>query len=526
MGKGRIVSGGEDGLYTVELLHNRERIDAEIDFLAAKLAELQAELDALEAEREEFVAERNAIATEIDQAVDNVSGGEIPDVEALLVELSQVSAQIQAQDVRIGMLKGRKLEAEKRKQQLESVPADPQQQAWCADYTEDLTGEVATVEVPAEGVVGEFATWRRVQIRPGYEGRANYLPARDGQMLHREGQAGYQAYFNAAILPGVQRWRPQYRIGVITSIDNEADTCSLTIQGEDSSAQSLIIDPPDSQYTKTGVPIEYMSCDAAAFEVGDRVLVEFQDRDWQQPRVIGFEKEPKPCFIIMAYNLGISYTFSDFQDSYSATGYPVLPSGVFRDRGVTEVGVGLWGGDGLALLYDRNLQEVIDATVISELPEFAALDVLSFARINKGSFSVPTTSISRNAGDPLDVPWIGTKSPPGGGVFPNNKPPDPFELEPESLEVTFRQYRAQNFQFYNDGGIGRVYWSNQADTGALAGEVTVTMTLDEFPQAIGWQGAVYNRKAFVNFVPFDFDNDRGESDQWFLDRICIRYEPE
>ena len=295
MGKGRIVSGGEDGLYTVELLHNRDRIDAELQYLAGRLMELQAEVDALNAERDVLVAERNAIATDIDTAVANAEVGNIPDVDALLVQLAQVSAQIQAQDVRIGMLEGRMLEANKRKQMLESVPADPQQQAWCADYTEDLTGEVATVEVPAEGVVGEFATWRRVQIRPGYEGRASYSAARDGQMLHREGQVGYQAYFNAAILPGVQRWRPQYRIGTITSINDSADTCSINLQSEDSSAQSLLIDPPSLQLSLTGVPIQYMNCDSDAFEVGDRVLVEFQDRDWNQPRVIGFEREPRPC---------------------------------------------------------------------------------------------------------------------------------------------------------------------------------------------------------------------------------------
>ena len=295
MGKGRIVSGGEDGLYTVELLHNRDRIERELEFLAARLTEMQAELDALNAEREVLDADRAWIATQIDTAVANTEEGEIPDVEALLVKLAQVSAQIQQQDVRIGMLKGRMLEATKRQEQLESVPEDPQQQAWCADFTEDLTGDVATVEVPAEGVVGQFATWRRVQIRPGFSGRATYNAARDGQMHHRIGQVGYQAYFNAAILPGVQRWRPQYRIGVITSIDRNTDTCSLTIQGEDSSAQSLIIDPPDLQYAKSNVPIEYMDCNSDPFEEGDRVLVEFQGRDWDQPKVIGFESAPREC---------------------------------------------------------------------------------------------------------------------------------------------------------------------------------------------------------------------------------------
>ena len=295
MGRGRIVSGGTNGSYTVELLHNRERIDAEIAALNTRITELEESLVPLETEREALVVERNAIASEIDAAVAAAAEGEVPDVEALLAELAQVSAQIQSLDVRIAMLQVRILQATQRRRMLQAIPANPQQQAWCADLTADLAGEVATVEVPAEGVVGQFATWRRMQIRPGYGGRANYLPARDGQMFHRAGQSPEQVFLNAAILPGAQKWRPQYRIGTLTAVNKEANTCSLSLQSEDSSAQNLLIDPPDLQYTKTGVPIEYMDCDAQAFEVGDRVLVEFQGRDWSSPKVIGFEKEPRPC---------------------------------------------------------------------------------------------------------------------------------------------------------------------------------------------------------------------------------------
>ena len=296
MGKARIVSGGEDGLYWVELLHNRDRIDAELADLTQRLTDLQAELDALEAEREPLVAERNWIATDIDEAVAAAEEGEVPDVEALLVELAQVSAKIQSLDARIAMLKGRILVARKRQQMLQAVPENPTQEAWCADLTEDLAGEVATVEVPAEGVVGQFLTWRRMQIRPGFFDRAAYLKPRDGQMFHRQGMSPEQAYFNAAILPGVQRWRPQYRIGTLVSVDQGNDTCSLNLQSEDSSAQKLIIDPPViNTLTLGGVPIEYMNCNALPFEVGDRVLVEFSGRDWTQPRVIGFESEPREC---------------------------------------------------------------------------------------------------------------------------------------------------------------------------------------------------------------------------------------
>ena len=47
--------------------------------------------------------------------------------------------------------------------------------------------------------------------------------------------------------------------------------------------------------TMANVPIVYMTCNAAAFAVGDRVIVEFQANDWTQPRVIGFVDYPKAC---------------------------------------------------------------------------------------------------------------------------------------------------------------------------------------------------------------------------------------
>ena len=518
MGKVRIVGGGSAGQYSVEVLYNRDRIDAEIDFLAGQIAEITSRRDELQAEYDAAVIERNAAAAAVDQkvAAHIASGADgAPNVGAELVALANASAKVQAIDVDLTMIKGWLLQAQKRKDALDAIPKEQIQPAWCADYTEDLEGEVRSIEVPDEGR-------ENLLIYPGYNNGNAYNRARDGQLFWREGQVGYQAYFNAAILPGVQRWHPQFRFATIESVDKVAHTASIAYASMDSSAQGLLITDPNAK--RTEVPIEYMQCDSAVFEEGDQVLVELQERDWQQPRIIGFRSNPKRCSIIMAYNLGFFYTHAAYQDA-SAAGYSSVPAGVFRDRGVSEVEVGLFGGDGLALLYDTNLQQVLDAELISQMPAFAASANLVRPRISKGSFIVPTTTLSRNVGGSIEVPWIGTKQI-GGSVFPNNKPSDPFELTPESLEVTFRQYRAQGFQFYDVGGFGQVYWSTQVDTEQLAGEVTATCALEDFPETIGWEGANYVRSEFVNFVPFDFDSDRGESDQWFLDRICIRYEPE
>ncbi|KKK87897.1 hypothetical protein LCGC14_2748630, partial [marine sediment metagenome] len=43
------------------------------------------------------------------------------------------------------------------------------------------------------------------------------------------------------------------------------------------------------------VPIEYMTCNAAAFAEDDVVLIEFTNQDYTTPKVIGFKDNPQPC---------------------------------------------------------------------------------------------------------------------------------------------------------------------------------------------------------------------------------------
>jgi len=38
-----------------------------------------------------------------------------------------------------------------------------------------------------------------------------------------------------------------------------------------------------------------LDCNSGPFEDGDRVVVQFVNQDWEQPKVIGFESNPKPC---------------------------------------------------------------------------------------------------------------------------------------------------------------------------------------------------------------------------------------
>lgn len=205
-----------------------------------------------------------------------------------LRRLAELSGQAQGLRRELSMVAFNTKALRQRLTMLQGIADDPIIPAWCADFSEELAGEVATIEPTAEG-------WARTIIRPGYFDGAAYSASAHGQLHHRASQSPAQVYFNAAILPGVQRWRPQYRIGTLTFVDEDLDICNLSLQSEDSSANNLLIDPPNGPLALSNVPIEYMECDAEAFEAGDRVVVEFQGRDWSQPRVIGFESNPVPC---------------------------------------------------------------------------------------------------------------------------------------------------------------------------------------------------------------------------------------
>jgi len=124
-------------------------------------------------------------------------------------------------------------------------------------------------------------------ILPGARGAA---PA-DGYLLKRGVQDPNQAYYNAAILPGWQKFKPNYRLGEIVTIHDD-ETCDVLLDDMRSSAQNLGINQAG---TLLNVPIQYMTCSRAAFKETDRVVVRFNLQAWDDPIVVGFESNPAGC---------------------------------------------------------------------------------------------------------------------------------------------------------------------------------------------------------------------------------------
>lgn len=231
----------------------------------------------------------------------------------------------------------------------DQMPEDETVSAWCADLTEDLSGYVGTVEVPGE--LGEKGT---LQIQPGYEDNAVWNQTRDGQLFPTVAMTPAQAFYNAAMLPGWQKWAPTFRHGVITAIDTETDTASVTLDAAaTSSAQDLNI---NQTATIAGVEFEYMECGGNAFAVDDVVLIMFTNQLFATPKIIGFKEEPKTCCEMVETFAGGVYEW----DWYTNMGDSAIKKRDGEEEGsineyYLEIDAG-YGGS-IKLLYDIDVRD-------------------------------------------------------------------------------------------------------------------------------------------------------------------------
>ncbi len=156
-------------------------------------------------------------------------------IAELNAEISEIETEISiAHKAEIPMLKLRKAAIEKELQRYSQIK-NRVVLAWTADYETDLTGIVGVANIPDEPD-------RNVTIQPG----GKYNASRDGDVFPILAMAPETAYFNRAILPGVQRWRPRFRYGRIVLVDYAADTCSVALAPAYSSQQGLSVNPGEN----------------------------------------------------------------------------------------------------------------------------------------------------------------------------------------------------------------------------------------------------------------------------------------
>lgn len=319
MGYCLITGGGDGGRYDIELDFGKAQKDAimaalntainknDLNILQAEneLADAAAEEAALSLVIEALIAQyvlitRGEWTGTSEEAFEIITG--LPKKQA---ELAKLKAQNEPLRYKLRQLKFVRASLRKQGQQFNLFQPIQRKQAWCADLTEDRAAGayVGTIEVKGEPDL--------VLLQPG--ARA-WIPT-DGIVRGREVMSPWQAYWNAAVLPGWQKWKPTYRWGTISSIDYINDTCSVSLAEATSSAQRLGI---NQDAALSNVPISYMTCNAQAFEEGDRVIVRFSGQDWAAPMVIGFVDNPKPCIPWPVVNMQAKHRFVTVSNGVAA----------------------------------------------------------------------------------------------------------------------------------------------------------------------------------------------------------------
>lgn len=301
MGRALIKSGGTGGRYEIEIdagSLGHARILAAYNQYAQYLqtqitlqqAEIDRPVDGLAALAQNG---KNAIAEFIRQIIESGAGASLSGgsagadsiVNQLRAANVQVRFQLEEAQRRVSSLRIERQGIVDYIATLTTVNPKQTKQAWCTTYTEDGAGAVATIDINGAPDLTLIAP------------NARTWAAADGVMTMPQVMSPAQSFFNLATLPGWQRHLPKYRWGTITGLNYDTDTADVDLAPATSSQQSL---PINAVNQLRGIPVQYMSCNAKAFEVGDRAVVEFVGNDWGAGRVIGFLDNPKPCELFTA----------------------------------------------------------------------------------------------------------------------------------------------------------------------------------------------------------------------------------
>lgn len=294
MGRATVVSEYGEGLYRVRIRYDRSRAEAEIDRLGREEAALAARLPGLQA----ALAAAQSAEADATQALQDAIASQDPDAiaaaqDALLAATAEV---LRAATAEREVVLRRAAVAQRISWLAGQLPPDHEVDAWCADYTLGLTGDVGTVEVARrEAQIDDTSPATGYVIEPGGATGASaaYDGLRDGALVPTLSQTPEQAWLNYALLPGAVRWQPRYRGGTVTGIDAIGGTLDVDLDPVWVGHQQL---PGQGPAALTAVPVAYMgTAEAGIFELGDRVLVRFGGvpPSWDDPTVVGFLHSPR-----------------------------------------------------------------------------------------------------------------------------------------------------------------------------------------------------------------------------------------
>lgn len=309
MGRARILESIGAGEYKIQYEFDTVLVDKRIAAMKQSLVNIkEIEIPAQQA----IIDTASDIVGDLEHDL-NVAIGEgiTENIKQATSALNQGTTYLDRQKREMSLLNLRSLGLSQKIDFAEKYRKDPiVTKAWCADYSANIVGEVGTIELVS-------STQHPVIIRPGgIDGDSAAFQAIDGVMASPESNDAFGWLFNTMMLPGHQKWFSRYRVGnIIAFHTDDPNMCNVVFDEEESEELKLDINQQASAYN---LPIEYLECNAEAFKLGDRVVVEHEEdkgpegeRGVYKPvRVIGFESHPRPCglsFIIWAGSDTIDY---------------------------------------------------------------------------------------------------------------------------------------------------------------------------------------------------------------------------
>lgn len=265
---------------------------------------------------------------------------------------------------------------EERLTTLGNVKREDDKTLWCADYSTELKPDttVGTIEVPGEP--------QEILIQPdaphAATGRALYDARRDGLVTPALALTKEALFYNWCMAPAWQRFRPSYRFAIVTKVNND-NTLALKLTDPNitgyghGAARRIDITPKtlaDEEVDYSAVRVAYLDCGAAAFTVGDAVVVRFEG-DAGKPEVIGFRDHPRACAAIRLATPRVVLSHTGEGGEWQATNKE-LTFGNVNWIGKTAQKAVSWLGAVGRYWYseaERGLHVWMDGAVIATAPE-------------------------------------------------------------------------------------------------------------------------------------------------------------
>lgn len=345
MGSATVKENLGDGKYKVEIDKDLTEINTSITKLTALVLKLETETipaseiiyNAAQSEYTSKRAEFDPVVAELAylQSSSNLAAvpAKIAQVKTLTAEMVKAEAAYSTAAKNLQMLKLQLLSAKKEKEGYQKILDETEadlREVWAVDYTADIAvgTKVGTVEIngeatarpkdPATGLP-DTSIPEKVQITAGgKDGKGIITPVK--------AQDEKEWYIAEILKPGWQKWKPTFRVGIITAIDYVKNQCNIDLlYGESSVIKNKAVKDSEGKIIKKSqcyeinqtedlkdVKFSYLTCDASAFIEGDRVVIEFEEQNWKKPIVIGFETLPRPCSVQIKIRVKSVETVGEF----------------------------------------------------------------------------------------------------------------------------------------------------------------------------------------------------------------------